>query len=46
MKIPLKLGEDGHQSTVAAEAAAIARDVAAVKAGDWNAKTGAPAPPR
>jgi len=38
MKIPLKLGEDGHQSTVAAAAAAIARDVAAVKAGDWNAK--------
>ena len=38
MKIPLKLGEDGHQSTAAAEAAAIARDVAAVKAGDWNAK--------
>ncbi len=38
MKIPLKLGEDRHQSTVAAAAAAIARDVAAVKAGDWNAK--------
>jgi DNA-directed RNA polymerase specialized sigma subunit len=38
MKIPLKLGQDGQQSTAAAAAAAIARDVAAVKAGDWSAK--------
>ncbi|MBT3295559.1 MAG: hypothetical protein HN919_20950 [Verrucomicrobia bacterium] len=38
MKIPLKLGQDGQQSTVAAAAAAIARDVRAVKSGDWTAK--------
>ena len=38
MKIPLKLGQDGQQSTAAAAAAAIARDVQAVKSGDWNAK--------
>ena len=38
MKIPLKLGQDEQPSTAAAAAAAIARDVRAVKAGDWNAK--------
>lgn len=38
MKIPLKLGEDGPQSTTATAAAAVLRDVKAVRDGDWNAK--------
>lgn len=38
MKIPLKLGQEGHQSSVQAEAKAIERDVIDAKNGDWNAK--------
>ena len=38
MKIPLKLGQNEQQSTATAAAEAIARDVRAAKAGDWNAK--------
>ena len=38
MKIPLKLGQNGVQSTRAAEAKAVEHDVLAAKKGDWNAK--------
>ena len=39
MKIPLHLGQTGTQSTVAAQAKVVERDVLAVKQGDWNART-------
>jgi len=37
MKIPLNLGQNGTQSTAAAQAKVVERDVLAAKAGDWNA---------
>jgi DNA-directed RNA polymerase specialized sigma subunit len=38
MKIPLNLGQNGNQSTVAAQAKVMERDVLAAKGGDWNAR--------
>ena len=38
MKIPLKLGQDGAQSSRAAEAKVLERDILAANSGDWNAK--------
>lgn len=38
MKIPLKLGQDGQQTSREAQAKAVERDVAAARKGDWNAK--------
>lgn len=38
MKIPLKLGQNGMQSSKAAEAKVLERDVLAAKKGDWQAK--------
>ena len=38
MKIPLKLGQDGQQSSSAAEARVLGRDILAAKSGDWDAK--------
>ena len=38
MKIALNMGNNGTQSTKAAQAKVLERDIAAAKKGDWNAK--------
>lgn len=38
MKIPLKLGQNGTESTKAAQAKVLERDIMAAKKGDWEAK--------
>jgi len=39
MKIPLNLGQNGQQSSKAAQARALEHDILAAKKGDWNAKS-------
>ena len=38
MKIQLNLGQNGSQSTAAAQAKVMERDVLAARGGDWNAR--------
>lgn len=38
MKIPLRMNQDGHQSTKAAQTKVLERDILAAQKGDWNAK--------